>query len=77
MSNEPDKAPPQKESPLTFWQIVGSVIAAAFGVQSRANKVRDFSRGRPIHFIVAGILFTTGFVLIVVLVVKFALRNVS
>ena len=43
---------------LTLIQVIGSVFAAAFGVQSRANKQRDFTRGKPLHFIFAGVLFT-------------------
>ena len=43
---------------LTLIQVIGSVFAAAFGVQSRANKQRDFARGKPLHFIFAGALCT-------------------
>jgi len=73
-SNEPAKA---DEAPLTFWQIAGSTIAAAFGVQKRANRERDFTRGKPLHFIIAGIVFTAVFVLVVVAVVQLVLRNAS
>jgi uncharacterized membrane protein YidH (DUF202 family) len=69
--------PADDETPLTFWQIVGSTLAAAFGVQKRANRERDFARGKPLHFIVAGIVFTAAFVLIVVAVVQLVLRNAS
>ena len=65
------------DRPLTFWQIAGSAVAAAFGVQSRANRERDFSRGKPIHFIVAGIVFTAVFVLVVASVVHLVLRNAT
>jgi hypothetical protein len=75
MTNKPDKSP--DERPLTFWQIAGSTIAAAFGVQKSANRERDFSRGKPMHFIIAGIAFTVVFVLIVVTVVQLVLRGAS
>jgi hypothetical protein len=52
-------------------------LAAAIGVQSRTNKVRDFSRGNAAHFIVAGVLFTVVFVVVVMLVVKAVLTNAS
>ena len=71
-----DKTPPE-EQPLTFWQIAASTAAAAFGVQNRANRERDFSRGKPLHFIIAGIVFTALFVLTVVVVVKLVLSNVA
>jgi hypothetical protein len=72
-----DKKTPDDEKPLTFWQIAGSTAAAAFGVQNRANRERDFKRGKPLHFIIAGILFTAVFVLTVVFVVRLVLSNVS
>src|SRR5262249_16923094 len=77
--NEP--APNRKkeadDTPLTFWQIAGSTVAAAFGVQKRANRERDFTRGKPMQFIIAGIVFTTLFVLAIVTVVQLVLRNAS
>ena len=72
--------PAQEEHPergLSFWQIAGSAAAAAFGVQSRANRERDFSRGKPLHFIIAGIVFTAVFVAIVAFVVQIVLRNAA
>ena len=76
-STDATKEAPRDERPLTFWQIAGSAAAAAFGVQSRANRERDFSRGKPLQFIIAGIVFTIVFVLIVVSVVKFVLYSAA
>jgi hypothetical protein len=58
---------------LTFWQMLSSVMAAAFGVQSSKNRQRDFSRGKPIHFIIIGLGFTVVFVLVMVSLVQFIL----
>ena len=66
-----DEQPP---SPPTFWQMLHSVLAAAFGVQSGTNRARDFSQGKPGHFIALGLLFTLVFVLILVGVVKLVLH---
>ncbi|MDY0007414.1 MAG: DUF2970 domain-containing protein [Spongiibacteraceae bacterium] len=63
------------QSKPSHWQIVGSVIAAAFGVQSRKNRERDFGYGRAAPFVVAGIIFTTLFVAIVYGVVSTVLRQ--
>lgn len=52
-----------QQSPLTFREMLQSVLAAAFGVQSAKNRSRDFSRGKPSHFIALGVLFTVLFVL--------------
>lgn len=62
---------------LTPWQVLSSTMAAAFGVQSSRNRERDFTLGRPSHFIVAGILFTVLFVLGVVLVVNLVLSGAA
>ena len=59
-----------EEKPLGFFQVVGSVIAAGFGVQSRENKLRDFRRGKATHFIFAGLLFTFGLLAVLIAVVN-------
>lgn len=71
------KETPPDERPLTFWQIASSTAAAAFGVQNRANRERDFNRGKPMHFIIAGIVFTVIFVLVVATVVRFVLNSAT
>ncbi|MEQ8857132.1 MAG: DUF2970 domain-containing protein [Pseudomonadales bacterium] len=58
---------------MTPWQVVSSTLASAFGVQSSRNRERDFRRGRPSHFIFAGIVFTVLFVLGLVFVVRLIL----
>ena len=54
---------------LTLLEVMGSVLAAAFGVQSKENKVRDFTRGKPVHFIIAGVAFTLALLVTLVFVV--------
>ena len=68
MSRHNDNAP--KPSLL---QVIGSVAAAAFGVQSSANRERDFSSGSAKTFIVVGIVFTIVFILAIVSVVRLIL----
>jgi len=79
---EPAAAPAEKEAPqqrkapaerLTLLQMLGSTFAAALGVQSSANRERDFSKGKASHFIILGIAFTALFVLAVVGVVNLVL----
>lgn len=60
----------EKPEGLTFWQVLGSTLAAAFGVQSQKNRERDFTHGRASQFIYMGIGFTALFVLIMVGVVS-------
>ena len=63
----------EQEKNLTLRQMLGSVLAAALGVQSGKNRARDFRHGKPSHFIIQGVGFTVLFVLIVLGVVKLAL----
>ncbi len=51
-------------------QVVASVLASFFGVQSSRNRERDFQHGRPAHYIVVGLLFTVLFILLIVGVVN-------
>jgi len=66
------KKKPQK---LTLWQIICSVFAAAFGVQSDKNRERDFNQAKPSTYIIAGVIFTIVFVLVVIAVVKLVLSQ--
>lgn len=63
----------QKEPGLR--QIIGSVFAAAFGVQSSKNQERDFKHGKARVFIISGILFTLLFMGTVFTVVKMVLKQ--
>jgi len=55
--------------------IIFSVLAAFFGVQSEKNRTRDFQHGRPIHYILVGLIMTLLFILLVWSVVKLVLRS--
>ena len=46
------------DKPLNFFQMVHSVAASFFGVQSQENRERDFKRGNAKHFIAVAILMT-------------------
>lgn len=65
-----------EEKPLTFLEILSSVFAAAIGVQSKEKRARDFSRGKPIQFIMAGVVFAGIFVLVLVVAVRLVLSLV-
>ncbi len=58
-----------------FWSVVQSILAAGIGVQSKANKERDFNHGKPIHFIVGGLIGTILFVLGVWLLVNYLIQS--
>ncbi len=62
---------------LSLWQLARSIFAAMLGVQSEKNRQRDFSHGKPLHFIVAGLLAALVFVLLIWAVVKLVLSSVG
>ena len=64
----------EENKPLTLWEMLQSVLSAALGVQSGKNRSRDFSRGKPSHFIILGVLFTVVFVLVIFGIVKLVLH---
>jgi len=68
MNDDPQNRPP------SFWQMLHSVLAAAFGVQSGKNRARDFTHGKPSHFIILGVGFTLVFVLLLYALVRLVLH---
>ncbi|MCL5050314.1 MAG: DUF2970 domain-containing protein [Firmicutes bacterium] len=71
----PERDEEQNSQP-GLWAIVWSVLAALFGVQTEANRRRDFSQGNPLAYIIVFIILLVAFVLsiagIVRLVMAFA-----
>jgi hypothetical protein len=65
----------EKNRPPTpsFFSILGSVLASMFGVQSTRKREVDFTHGKPIHYILVGLLVTAVFILTVWGVVKLVL----
>jgi len=55
---------------ITFVQLLLSTFSAFIGVQSNANRERDFKYGKVSHFIAIGLLFGLAFILTLVGVVK-------
>ncbi|PHR66224.1 DUF2970 domain-containing protein [Pseudidiomarina marina] len=63
---------PNKPSVL---DIIISVLAALFGVQSDKNRQRDFNHGNPVIYVAVGAVFVILFVLTLVLVVSWVVPN--
>ena len=63
-----------KPQPPGFLSIVKSVLASAFGVQSSKNRERDFTHGKPLHYILVGLGFTVVFILTLWGIVTLVLR---
>jgi hypothetical protein len=60
---------------LTFLQLVGTVLCAAFGVQSSKNCERDFTYGNARTFVMAGITFSMLFIVTLSSLVHFVLQQ--
>jgi hypothetical protein len=57
-------------SPITFWEMMGSVLGAFVGIQSQAKRERDFKRMKPHHVIIAGIMLMILFFSTVMLITR-------
>ncbi|MFZ9036765.1 MAG: DUF2970 domain-containing protein [Gammaproteobacteria bacterium] len=73
MNQAPDDST-EEERNLSFWQLLKSTLSAFIGVQSNANRERDFKHGKVSHFIWMGLLFGLVFVLTLVGVVQVVLH---
>ena len=70
--SEQDQA--ETERKLGFGELVKSTLSAFIGVQSNANRERDFKHGKMSHFIWMGLLFGLLFVLTLIGVVQVVLH---
>lgn len=59
---------------IGFFDVIKSTLMSFFGVQKESVRQRDFEHGRPLHFIVTGIVLTLLFIAILVGIVKIVLR---
>lgn len=59
---------------LRFRQMLSTILFGALGVQSSKARERDFSQGKPSHFIYFGLGFMLVFVLVIIGVVKLVLH---
>lgn len=76
MTETPPRKPkrePARDQQVSTWTIVKSTLAAAIGVQSEEARRRDFTHGRAGPFIIAGLIGTALFVLLLVGVVQLVL----
>ena len=62
---------------ISFWQLLLSTLSAFIGVQSNANRERDFKHGKISHFIAIGLLFGAIFVLTIVTVVNIVMASIG
>ena len=73
MENKPEAQ--DKVVHITFLQLLKSTLAAFIGVQSNANRERDFKHGKISHFIGIGLLFGVLFICTIIGVVQIVIRS--
>lgn len=61
----------------TIIDVVKSVLASFFGVQSDKNRERDFQQGSPAQFILVGLILTILFIVIMIVIVKIILTSTT
>lgn len=72
--NQTEQESDEQTAKLGFWQLLKSTLSAFIGVQSNANRERDFRHGKVSHFIWMGLLFGVVFVLTLIGVVQLVLH---
>lgn len=60
----------QKPKTPNLLQVIGSVLAAGFGVQTSKNRERDFQQGNAFTFIGVGLVATVAFILVIYGIVR-------
>ncbi|MBW0146325.1 DUF2970 domain-containing protein [Marinobacter arenosus] len=65
----------QKPGSPGVLKVMQSILAGAFGVQSDKRREEDFSSHSPWPYIIAGILFTAGFVIGLIVIVQMVLAS--
>ena len=73
--NQPDNR--EKPARVTFFTLIQSACAAFFGVQSEANRKRDFESGKFWHFVAVGVIFVLIFIGLVLGAVQFLLAGAA
>lgn len=74
MSEQPESEQlAEEEQKPKASDLLKSTLSAAIGVQSNANRERDFKHGNIKTFVFAGIIFTVLFIGTVITVVNFVL----
>lgn len=61
----------------TLVDVLKSVLASFFGVQSDENRKRDFQHGNPAQFIIVGLVLTVLFIVGMILIVKLILASAT
>ncbi len=65
----------KNDTSLGFWSTVKSVVGAMIGVQSEAQREKDFEKADPVKIILGGIIFTVLFIFTILYFVNKVLES--
>lgn len=74
---EQNTASQEAPKKLSFFQLLGSLLAGAVGVQSGKNRERDFESNSLMPFLIGGVIFTGLFIGGIMLLVNYLLASHS
>ncbi|NQD38939.1 DUF2970 domain-containing protein [Permianibacter sp. IMCC34836] len=77
MSDQPANTPTPEQEPQRpgVLNMLQSVAAAAFGVQSEKKRQQDFQHGKPGDYIALGVIFVIVFIVTLIVVVNMVLSS--
>ena len=58
----------------SFIDVLGSVLASMFGVQSNRKREKDFTHGKPSQYIIIGLIVTAVFMLTIWVAVSLVMK---
>jgi len=58
----------------SFIDVLGSVLASMYGVQSNRKREEDFTHGKPSQYIIIGLIVTVVFMLTIWVVVSLVMK---
>ncbi len=74
-NNNNNQAPAKKKKHPGILKILQSILAGALGVQSGKRQEEDFASHSPWPYIIAGVIFTAGFVVTLLLIVNWVVSK--
>ena len=75
MSDKPSPDSQQQPDKPGFLQVVHSVVAALFGVQSAENRERDFKKGKATDYIAVYVILVIALVVGMVITVNMVISS--
>ena len=76
-NSEPQEPSDPDKNKVSFLSVIGSVLAAIFGIQSDKNRERDFQQGSATSYVVVGIIMVIGLVITMIIIVNSVISSAT